>query len=239
MKELYREIDEAEPYMATFREQSVDPMVYGQQISSRFSRAALTREPCTVFVPWGVRTAGTFGTADLNGLADINAFSTQLQRIGVPNEVLLMPADVYAVEVNGMDEEPVEKYFRTLTSEAESAGFRVKPWSEIRRENAQMYDSLVASRLRPDMLMVNMPMSIWYGTIVPTAIKRNPGVSQQRGLERGFAYLRERMAEAIIVDRLYQPVKFSMVSPNKDEFLDNPLPRLYLLPRDRRFPWLK
>jgi hypothetical protein len=216
----------------------VEKPVYEQDVRTRLQGASDVR-PITLFVPWGVRPFGEPGDSEWVGLETIASYQRVLTSCGIANEVLLMPADVYAIEINGYDWGMATTYFNWVWKRAEGMGFTVIPWSIIRDQNEERYNNVLRWEANIDALWRSIPKSLWYKDLLSTAYRRSTGTTDQEIKESAFRYLRERIAEARVIESVYKPIKLSMVSPTKDNIVDCQLPRLYLLPQESRFPWLK
>lgn len=191
----------------------------------------------TLFVPWGVRPQGQFGESEIAVMDRIRSVQDGLKARRITTAVLLMPADVYATEVNRqVGRRQTQEYFMRATDAAEERGFEVKPWSEIRGETWG-YENR-AEELTPDALREMLP---------PQVIEEAKGAARRRSGyvfdtdvdNAAFRYLRERVCEAELIEQKYKPIKVSAVAKNKDNYVDRDLPRLYVMPQELQFPWLK
>ena len=149
-----------------------------------------------------------------------------------------MPADLYATEVNNYDESAATGYTEWLKYLTDRFGYEMKPWSSIRQDNQAEYDRL-REKTTLDSIEANSELNARLGKAYITAKKRSGYATIEKQRDAGFAYVRERLCEATIVEAVYEPIKFSCVEPGKDGPLDGELPRLYLVPNGLRFPWLK
>lgn len=191
-----------------------------------------------LFIPWGVRTLGTFGDSEIKVLDKIKILSNLLEsNCKVRNKVLIMPADIYATEVNNINPELVNRYFSEITTEAENRGFEVEPWSDIRAKNRQRYEESANKLDKNEIKRILSPFII--DSAMKAAKKRSNRTSSEDIENAAFAYLRERMCEADIIEETRKPVKVSAVAKNKDNEVDRNLPRVYLIPPGEQFPWLK
>jgi len=211
---------------------------YKEDIISRFKNSSINT-PLTLFVPWGVRPEGTFGPYELAALNRVNNYKKLLQTYDIPSTILIMPADVYAIEINGYPQESTVNYFNRVSQEAEALNFTVKPWSVIRSENEDAYNNILRWEANPESLWRTIPKSLWYRDLLAAAYRRTKQQGDQAITKAAFDYLKERIAEARIIESVYKPIKLSMVSPKKDNVVDCDLPRLYILPRGLRFPWIE
>lgn len=215
----------------------VDSPVKPEVIIQRLIKSRATKETLILFVPWGMRTEGQ---PELEKIAmrRIQSVEEKLRTRGINAQTLIMPADLYATEVNNqVSRETAEQYFPFITQIAIGQGFKIKPWSEIRAENAQIYTKL-AAQLTPEEIRNLLKQGVI--TRALDAASRRSGYFSESDIERSaFAYLRERICEAEIVEDIYKPVKVSVVSKSKDTGVDRDLPRLYIIPENLQFPWLK
>ncbi|KKW10690.1 MAG: hypothetical protein UY49_C0015G0008 [Microgenomates group bacterium GW2011_GWC1_49_7] len=194
--------------------------------------------PLTLFIPWGVRPEGNFGSSELQALDFVQNYRQLLTGYCIPNNVLLMPADVYAIEINGYKWETTTAYFSRVWVEAEKRNFQVLPWSVIRKQNRARYETVLQWEANPESLWRSIPKSLWYQNLLMAAYRRSAQKGDSAITKAAFDYLKERIAEARVIESVYRPIKLSMVSPKKDDVVDCDLPRLYILPRNLRFPWI-
>lgn len=212
-----------------------DP-VKPEEIIKRLFNSRKTGNQLTLFTPWGVGLKENLKVAELV-LDRIRLISNLLSQRNLNINCLLMPADLYATEINSIDSDLTTRYFEFVTKEAVLRGFKVKPWSEIRQENLERYRVLLSQL---DKKVIREVLS--YNTIdnaIEAAKRRNQGLSQKNIENAAFAYLRERICEAEIIEAVYKPIKISAVGKNKDNYVDCELPRLYIIPEKEQFPWLK
>lgn len=211
--------------------------VYSGDFISRFAMSSSTK-PLTLFVPWGVRPTDKFMNNEKMALDTVQNYQNLLKKYEVPSNVLIMPADVYATEVNNYDPTTTNDYFSIVRNESKARGFQVKPWSQIRKDNQALYDRVLIYEANIDSLWRSTPKKLWYDGLLKAAYRRSGKESSQEIARAAFDYLKERVAEARVIESIYKPIKLSMVEPNKDDVVDRDLPRLYLLPSAIRFPWI-
>jgi hypothetical protein len=214
-----------------------DQVIYNKAFLERISQSTKSN-PLTLFVPWGVRPEGQFGSSEKAALGYIQNYQELLKQYAVPSTVLVMPADVYAIEVNGYAWEPTINYFNRVTQEAEARNFIVKPWSVIRKENMSLYQQVLCWEANPEALWRTTPKALWYRDLLTAAYRRSRKQGDSAITQAAFDYLKERIAEARVIESVYRPIKLSMVSPKKDDIVDRDLPRLYILPKNLRYPWI-
>lgn len=220
---------------------------------ARINRVRTTNGLLTLFVPWGVNTkyqgegaaamaVSIPGSAEMRVLQRIKCAQDQLTGNSVPSQVLLMPADLYATEVNNYDQSTVDAYLERLRLMVDMCGFggiAIKPWSEIRSENRAEYDrvkTVVQERLQN--ADQNKKLAATMRGLTSSAEKRSgydKMEEQQAAMQR---YVVERLCEAEIIESQYIPIKVSCVGPQKDGVLDGNIPRVYLIPEKDRAPWL-
>lgn len=209
---------------------------YSGDIMSRLAMSSVNT-PLTLFVPWGVRPEGQFGSSESQALDVISTYQKLLGRFAIPSRVLIMPADVYATEVNNYAAASTRDYFSTVEKESKARNFDVLSWSFIRKNNQALYDKTLQWEANSDSLWRTTPKILW-GELLSSARARSKRDTEQAIAKAAFDYLKERVAEARVIDKVYKPIKLSMVSPKKDDVVDRDLPRLYLLPKNLRFPWI-
>lgn len=216
----------------------VDKPVFPDVIMERIAKSRISREPLVLFSPWGVRPEGEFGQPEMAILDRLNNIRQLLAARGINPITVIMPADLYATEVNNqVSPKKANTYFETVTAEASRLGFLVKPWSQIRLENWEYY-SKRSQELTPLQILQLLGEYIIEEAI--EASRRRSGYKEEKDIKNAaFAYLRERICEAEIVEETLRPIKLSLVTKDKDRGVDRKLPRLYVIPREERFPWLK
>ncbi len=190
----------------------------------------------TLFIPWGVKNIPYFGSKEREAMDQIDVVKRILQKRNINANIRLMPADLYALEVNNLlKPKNVNAYFDQVKKEGEQRGYTVTPWSTIRSDNQNTYDQL-ADKYTKDTLRTVLPNSIIENAL--RAAEKNSGFTNSDDVEAAaFQYLRERVCEATIVESLWQPIKLSMAPKNKDNVVDMELPRLYILPNYLVLPW--
>jgi hypothetical protein len=219
--------------------------VFPEKAFARLARARETDSPVTLFVPWGINPEWIETAEDINlnspeaeVLGRIKAFQELLAANRIKSQVLLMPADLYATEVNNFDSSVANSYMEWLKYLADKFGYETKPWSEIRQENQTEYDRL-RQKITLERIEANDELRARLSKAYLTAKKRSGYETWGQQKEAALAYVTERLCEAVIVEEKYQPIKVSCVEPGKDGPLDGEIPRLYLIPDSLRFPWLK
>lgn len=222
-------------FWETLKTQSVDRPINLPEAKSRTTQAQLAGYPLNIFVPWGIAPNGTITSKVQSSLWEISRFTQNLLDQGVSTQVLIMPADVYATGINGGDLGTTIRYSQEIASLAGSLGFETKPWSQIRSENLSEYQR-AKNFLSPDIIAKEFPSRALFKA-VEAARTRSSFRTEAEVRQAALDYIQERIIEARIINRTYKPIKYSMVSSRKDIF-DGYLPRVYLLPKSLRFPWL-
>jgi len=216
-------------------QKQTDPAI-PEEIIKRLLVGRSTGQTVNLFVPWGVRPEGE-PKLETSVLDKIQNVSDMMRKKGVNSQVILMPADIYATEINLINCDLAFNYFCFVRREAEARGFVVKSWSEIRAENIDLYQSLAAQYCEETL------EEILPGGVIERAIeaakRRSCRTDINDIIKSAYTYLGERIVEAEIIERIYKPIKVSAVSKNKDGYVDRELPRLYLVPEEMQFPWLK
>ncbi len=211
------------------------------KILERLVETRVNRRPLILFSPWGPRYGTrrseiTEDDPELKTLREVSCVIQFFNGEGYEIEYLLMPADAYGTEVNGLPKTFVSDYFKWLKQAAEkiigvNCRLIVKPWSEIRMENKDSYEKLAAET--GGNLSQKMPEGE-YKRSVEVARKFNP----ENPEENARKYCIERIVEAKIVETCFNPIKMSLVRKEKDT-LDGELKRIYILPEGLRAPWLE
>ncbi len=210
--------------------------VLPEEIMKRIYSARLNGIPLPLFIPWGYRPTGE-PSIECSVLDKIQEYTEMFKKRRIPVTPLIMPADLYATEINDVDQSLVNNYFSFITEEAKARGFQVIPWSVIRAKNETQYQT-IASNLTETVIR-----SLLENPVVDKALgaasKRVSVKSEEAIRKSAFAYLRERICEAEIIEERFKPIKLSLVGKNKDNGVDRTLPRLYIISENQQFPWLK
>lgn len=189
-----------------------------------------------LFTPWGPRyTIGQRGSIiqlpdpEVKTLNELRTMYRELKdnMPGFEIEWIILGADLYGTN-NGLDQGAVAEYFdciKKLSIEM-LPGSSFKLWSVLAAQpTAQRYRKWVSEH--------------WQGMLSVSTLQRAKTTAQKRGLGSADGYLIERLTEAFTIDCLYSPIKVSLAPPHKDEEVDGPLPRLYIIPPELQTPWLK
>lgn len=207
-----------------------------REIIKRLFLSRSTDKPIVLFVPWGVRPNG-LPKPELLALSRIKFLQETLIKRHIATKVLLMPADIYATEINQLNEQQTKVYFDWVKQQAETRGFQVLSWSAIRSANRIQYDKLVKTFTKEKLQEIFSKGQL---ERIREAAERRSGYVNCEDIENAaYAYLRERVCEAEIIETVYRPIKVSMVAKEKDARVDRELPRIYIVPKEEQFPWLK
>ncbi len=220
------------------KDSSIENPAKPDKILEQLALARLQQGNLQIFSPWGPRykknTAKIVaGDPEIDTLREINQVFGRLVENNYKIRFLLMPADTYGTEINGLDKNFVKEYFKCLENAAYSelakvADVEVMPWSRI-TEICKSYEEIKRE------IEVNFSARIGdseYERAVNTARRFNPRNAEQSARK----YCIERATEAEIIQSLYEPIKMSLVRKEKDS-LDGPLKRIYII--GKRAPWLR
>lgn len=193
------------------------------------------REPViNLFTPWGPRYSW-----ESRGV-EINEGDKEVETIAFLRSVLdslltnmankqlhwmFLGADLYGTRLNGLPEEVVSGYYGSLSNWLSRLMPEIKfrLWSEFDTE-AERYRCQVREE--------------FFRYIDRELLRRTTQVAQAMG--RGSdpkEYLVERVAEALLIEEQFQPVKISCVRKEKDAIVDANLPRIYIVPEGLTAPW--
>lgn len=216
--------------------ESIYKPTFPEEITRRMIDCRSTGKPLTLFVPWGTRLEGKIGP-EPRVLDKILEIQTRMQQRGMNAQVLILPADIYATKINQVDPQWTVDYFTEIRMMAEARGFDVVSWSQLKADNQNEYDT-ISGKLDEETIQETISPYAIKGALLAAA--RRSGYNDPSDVRRAaFAYLRERICEGLMIDRLYKPIKLSCVSKKKDNDIDGPLPRMYMIPSELQFPWLK
>lgn len=219
------------------KERSIQPPEKPDKILEQLAKARLLPECLRLFSPWGPRYNGDSPRIvetdpEIATLREVRDIFKKLEDSGYRIDFLLMPADAYGTEVNNLPQDFVQEYFSWLAEwvyrELGETKISVRPWSSIRDGQSDLYGKL---RVDADKNFFMRVRNGEYSRAVNVARVFNPG----RPEESARRYCIERVVEAEIINRVYDPVKLSIVRKEKDS-LDGPLKRVYIV--QKRAPWL-
>lgn len=239
-RDTYLAWDELEAMQTEDRnqQQPIEKPVLPEAAFDRLFTARRTGKPVVIFVPWGVRPKGEFGQTERAAFDRLTRVQNILTTRNIRSNLLFMPADLYATEINNQVAiKEANDYFGTVTTEATNRGFTVAPWSVLRQTYRDLYNLRASQLTAEEIIRILSPNKV--SGALDTASRRSGYTDQQDMQNAAFAYLRERICEAEIIEDVYKPIKVSVVPKNKDTEVDRDLPRLYLIPPAVQLPWLK
>lgn len=210
--------------------------IHPEIITKRLFESRKENKARTLFTPWGHGPQASVGVKERSIFYRIRQVINILNAASILTEPLIMPADLYALQIDARPPAEVNQYFTEIERLADEFGFTPKKWSQIRIENISRYDQL-AAELSDEELTKIIPETIIEGAVYQAGLWS--GYNNQEQIEQAaYDYLRERIIEATIVNEVYAPIKLSAVARGKDVFVDGPLPAIYVIPPDEQFPWL-
>lgn len=234
-KELSSQPEPVQSCWKLINQSSVEKPLYRTDIVNRLNAAYTTNSPLYLFTPWGMNPTAEFSQKEKTGLTILSQWQRSFDINQIPTQVILMPADLYATEVN-QSQTNYQNYLLRLTGKATNLGFNVIPWSTIRQENISTYQAK-KRYFTPELINRIFSQKILLKAVEASRI-RSGNIKETQIRQSVLAYIQERLAETEIIETIFKPVKISMVSPTKDIF-DLNLPRIYVVPTQNRFPWLK
>ena len=216
-----QDVDLALEFLNARREES------GKQKPVRFDdivdKLALCRiegsELC-FFSPWGPRykiktTEIDESSSEIATLREIRGILEGLISYGFKIRLLVMPADTYGTDINGLSESFVNGYFNALSNAIQGIMMPLAgegkltidfiPWSRIKGENLEEYSRIKAS-------ISEMPIDKLMRDALKKARVMNPNNIDQSAKE----YVEERVTESILIGQLYDPIKLSLVKKEND-----------------------
>lgn len=194
----------------------------------------LRNEDVFLFTPWGPRydweNRGSIIKETDTEIESIRYLSQLLAELkkGMPGKEfrwLFLGADLYGTKINNLPPEAVSNYFNSLKSWLyeilPDAKFQL--WSEFDGK-ADNYRQKVAQNFN--------------GYVDGNLLSRTAKTAHSMGSNSvPNTYIIERIAEAILIEETFRPIKISCVARHKDDKVDFELPRLYFLPNRLQTPW--
>ncbi|MCL4360565.1 hypothetical protein M1555_04950 [Patescibacteria group bacterium] len=236
--ELMGAVNDVRSLWQTWRSLSYGKPIDELKILSRLLSNRISGNDQVLYVPWG-SAPGVFRLdwKEEKVMEKITGIASIAAEYGISTRVLIMPADVYALVINKREPNEVIAYYYEVAALAARFGFDTRPWSEIRSDNSGRYAEL-KEYYSDKRLRSCIPDDIIEQAIGQAA--RWSGYASERDIKRAaFSYLRERNIEAQIIDEQYAAIKVSAVPKAKDAYVDDPLPRLYVIDKELQFPWLR
>lgn len=195
----------------------------------------LREQTVTLFTPWGPRykweTRGVDikkGDKEFDVLNFLSALRNELvQNMPKKNfRWIFLGADLYGTRINNLPSDIVDRYFTGLVEclawILPTAEFKL--WSEF-DDDAEKYRQNIRRNLS-DFVDDNL---LFRANQTARTMERK-GNPQE--------YLVERLAEAMLIEETFRPIKVSCVGRHKDDKVDWELPRLYFLPELLQAPWM-
>lgn len=195
----------------------------------------LRKDNITFFTPWGPRydyeKRGVI-VRESDREVEVLKFLTNLFaeiKKNMPDkniQWIFLGADLYGTRINSLPEEIVRDYFsslsRALVQLIPMVEFRL--WSQFDSE-AEEYREMIRVDFKD---MINQSV-VYRAEETARRMKRNSSAKE---------YIVERIAEAMLIEATFAPIKISCVAKHKDHGVDGNLPILYLLPENLQAPWL-
>ncbi len=224
----------------------IDSARNGYGIVEALVMATVCSQQIGLFSPWGPRYKNPSpeikrNDPELETLLELQSVLCDFSQAGVSYRYLIMPADTYGTEINGLSVDFVSAYFSSLEKAIGEvfdgkSDIVVKPWSSIKAENQER-----CAILRKEVGSVFLPLfegMSEYRQALVVAQRLNPNNPK----ESAQRYCLERLIEGRLISEVYFPVKISLVRPEKDT-LDSSLEfgglssRLYVI--RNRAPWMQ
>lgn len=207
----------------------------------------------TLFQPWGFSYSEdtSINPESLEALEEDLMIQMGLSSLGIDSKLIVTPADVYAGKINGYRSRLITEYYSNLRTALESASenvasrleglvsnvqpnFEFRPYSALIKDFPELYNEAIKNaKAKAIQFFADYYISPEYQDARLAAKQfslRDPERSAQE-------YIIERLAEAELVEKVFNPIKISLASQGKDTFDEN-LPRIY--PKYvKSFPWLK
>lgn len=195
----------------------------------------LRRRFVILFTPWGPRYSyKERGVVIKSGDKEVAvleylAYLYRELREGMPSKAFFwkfLGADSYGTRINGLPEEVVKEYFQSF--------------NEWRKKILPSSIFIPWSRMDcPENTKEKVEVKAKLGEILKaTTIERAQRTANIMNGGSFEDYLAERVVEASLIEMEWRPIKISCVGRYKDDDVDGPLPRLYLLPEELHAPWL-
>jgi hypothetical protein len=236
-----QDVDLALEFLNARREES------GKQKPVRFDdivdKLALCRiegsELC-FFSPWGPRykiktTEIDESSPEIATLREIRGILEGLISYGFKIRLLVMPADTYGTDINGLSESFVNGYFNALSNAIQGIMMPLAgegkltidfiPWSRIKGENLEEYSRIKAS-------ISEMPID----KLMRDALKKARVMNPDNINQSAKSYVEERVTESILIGQLYDPIKLSMVKKENDAADLQNFMRIYVI--KNKAPWM-
>ena len=192
------------------------------------------------FSPWGPRykiktTEIDESSPEIATLREIRGILEGLISYGFKIRLLVMPADTYGTDINGLSESFVNGYFNALSNAIQNIMRPLTgegkltidfiPWSRIKGENSEEYSRIKAS-------ISEMPID----KLMRDALKKARVMNPDNINQSAKSYVEERVTESILIGQLYDPIKLSMVKKENDAADLQNFMRIYVI--KNKAPWM-
>lgn len=236
-----REVDLALMFLNTKKEESgKQKPVRFEDIVNKLASCRIENSELCFFSPWGPRykiktTEIKETSAEISTLKEIEEILENFVDLGFRVRFVIMPADTYGTDINNLSQGFVDVYFNSLNKAVQdvmspltTSGNLVidfTHWSRIKSENLEEY-----SRIRET--LPQLPLDGLMRDALRKAKVMNPN-----DIDRSASkYVEERVTEAILIDRLYNPIKLSLVKKENDGADLQSFMRVYVI--KNKAPWM-
>lgn len=237
-REKRTSVDEAWGFIVQRTEQTTrQKPVRAESIIEQLAISKFESRELVFFSPWGPRYKTKNPEVDANSpemltIEELREIFGFFSRLEYRSCLLFMPADSYGTDINRLSQDFVQAYFTSLSNmlRIELRGLvdiKITPWSSIKEDNRPYYDELSVEVSR----LIDASGNLQLRKAIDTARFFDAENPQNSALK----YVKERMIEAEIIDKVYNPIKLSLVRKEKDE-LDGNLKRIYIV--KNRAPWM-
>ena len=190
------------------KEKSIQTPTYTDKVLQQLSDSLLMSQRLCFFSPWGPRYNNNSPIikeydSEIMTLRELKTILQTFREKGYTPDLLLMPADAYGTEINGLSETFVDDYFKSLEEwthkELGETKVRVVRWSHVRDEQRELYDTLCQ---RVDQAFDEYINGRIYRNSIEVAKVFNPNQAK----ESARKYCIERIVEGEIISRVYNPI---------------------------------
>lgn len=222
-----------------------------EELERRLLNNCKSKRPQSIIFIWGppyegqgLRTDSFTNQPEQQTLGSIAFFMKQLAKKGLPTQPILLYADTYGTDINGIPQDQVDNYFNQIRA-ALSPGFATLRWSQVKLQNNAFYN-LMRLQLEKEFIIPS-EKEIENAKRTQQKIGRNNlTLDAICGLAR--AYKMERIIEGRLLTRGFSYdgqsinclIKLGTAPSrqNNDDPYEPELPRFYLAGMPRA-PWNK
>lgn len=189
-----------------------------ESILEKLAVSRIKGEELVLFSPWGPRYKTlipevTPQSPEIDTIGELNVVLRKFRDLGYKTKFLLMPADSYGTEINGLSPVFVSAYFNSLSATFErnltDLTMEIKSWSAIKASRRDRYlnlkEEISKLPISPGTLGRARRKAIWIG-IAPEASEIAARL-----------YIWERLIEARMISEEYDPIKLSLAKKENDE----------------------